>query len=62
MKTPAVILIVVGMVIVIWGAFGFQHVKKSSMLDRFTLAKRRDTTSLTAPWRGRLSLLVGWLS
>jgi drug/metabolite transporter (DMT)-like permease len=41
-KTPAIILIVIGIVIVVWGAFGFQT--RSKVLDVGPIHATRDTT------------------
>jgi drug/metabolite transporter (DMT)-like permease len=42
LKTPAIILIVVGIVIVIWGAFGFQTQDK--VLDVGPIHATKETT------------------
>ena len=42
MKTPAIALIVVGMVIVIWGAFGFRT--RDIVLDVGPIHATKDTT------------------
>lgn len=42
MKTPAIILIVVGIVIVVWGAFGFQTREK--VFDVGPIHATRETT------------------
>jgi hypothetical protein len=42
MKTPAIVLIVVGIGIVIWGAFGFQTREK--VLDVGPIHASKDTT------------------
>ena len=47
MKTPAILLIVVGIVIVVWGAFGFQTRDKVLDVGRSTLPGTRPTTCPT---------------
>ena len=42
MKTPAIILIVVGIIIVVWGAFGFRT--RDKVLDIGPIHATRETT------------------
>jgi drug/metabolite transporter (DMT)-like permease len=59
MKTPAIILIVVGIAIVVWGAFGFQT--RDKVLDVGPIHATKETTHNVpyGPLAGALITLGG---
>jgi drug/metabolite transporter (DMT)-like permease len=58
-KTPAVILIVVGVVIVIWGAFGFRTTEKVVDIGPIHATREKEHNIPYGPLAGGLLVLGG---